>query len=82
MSCSAGTQFRRCLDQHLQLSESDYEFLADKYDQTRSGRINYRAFSGGLENGKWEGLSSVPRPWPSACGMKAIKYWEEAKEQG
>ena len=52
----AGTQFRSCLDQHLGLLlyESDYEFLADKYDQTRSGRINYRAFSEGLENGTWE----------------------------
>lgn len=50
-----GTQFRRCLDQHLglRLSESDYEFLADKYDQKKSGRINYRAFSSGLETGGW-----------------------------
>ena len=35
--------------------EADYEFLSDKYDQKKSGRINYRAFSEALENGEGRG---------------------------
>ena len=56
--CLPGTQFRRCLDEHLglRLSEADYEFLSDKYDQKKSGRINYRAFSEALENGECGGV--------------------------
>ena len=62
--CPAGTQFRSSLDQHLglRLSESDYEFLADKYDQTRDWRM-----VGGT------GISSVPRPWPITHSMEVMK---------
>ena len=49
-----GQQFRRCLDEHLglHLTETDYQFLASKYDQKKTGMVNYRAFSEALESGE------------------------------
>lgn len=45
------TQFRRCLDgTGLRLSETEYEFLVGKYQNTKSKMVNYRAFAEALEN--------------------------------
>ena len=55
--CS-GSQFRRCLDQHLGLviSDEDYKLLVDKYDVQRNGMVNYRKFTETLEKGDYPSL--------------------------
>ena len=47
-------QFRRCLDQYLdvKLSEDDFLFLCGKFED-KPGRVNYRSFCEHLENGMY-----------------------------
>ena len=57
----SGEQFRRCLDQHLglRITEADYAYLCEKYGTQQTGRVNYRAFAGALENGESKNVCAL-----------------------